>query len=55
VVNLDDIIEYTANLQTLVGRNTTGDNGGTTGGNDTFLAHMAGHSVSGTTTPGDIL
>jgi hypothetical protein len=39
VVNLDDIIEYSAN---------------THGGNDTLLAHMAGRSASGTTTPGDI-
>jgi hypothetical protein len=54
VVNLDDIIEYAANTHTLDSGYTTGDDGGTTGGNDTLLAHMSGRSASGTTTPGVI-
>jgi hypothetical protein len=54
VVNLDDIIEYAANTHTLQSGYTTGDDGGTTDGNDTLLAHMTGRSASGTTTPGDI-
>jgi hypothetical protein len=55
VVNLVEIIQYATNTRTLDSIYTTGDNCGTTVGNGTLLAHMAGRSASGTTTcPGDI-
>jgi hypothetical protein len=44
VVNLDDIIEYAANTHTLDSGYTSRDNGTTTGGNGTLIAHMAGRS-----------